>query len=316
MADFGELKKVPLRDMWKKEAKHFTPWLADNIKALGTALDFDFELEVIDTEVRVGNFFLDLLAEDVDTKRKVIIENQLEQTDHDHLGKLITYASGINAYAIIWVAESFRDEHRQALEWLNQRTDPETHFFAVVVEGLQIDDSKPAYNFKPIVFSNEWQKLNKNNLSNRDEMYRSYYQPMADELREKHRFTNSRKARKSNDYSFYSGIKGVHYCAVVSYGVPRVEVYFTNDTIIDNKQLFDILKTQKRDIEKQYGQDFEWSRLDDKQACAIRLKRNRGKLLSKMTEKEKDELRRWHIDNLLKLKKVFTPFIEQALEGK
>ncbi len=311
-----------LRDIWPNEAKDFTPWLAENIKALSNALGF--ELEVIDTEVRVGDFFLDILAEDVRTKRAVIIENQLTPSDHGHLGQLITYASGFEAFIIIWIAETIRDEHMDAIDWLNQRTDPDTQFFAVEVEGLQIDDSKPAPNFKPIVFPNEWQRsknrTSKNRTSNADskgEMYRSYFQPMADELREKHSFTTSRKARTTNDYSFYSGIKGVHYCAVFGRsGIPRVELYFTKETKIDTKALFDILETQKRDIEEQYGQDFVWSRLNDKQACAIRLIRNRGKPLSEMTEKEKDEVRRWHINNLLKMKKVFNPLVEQALQDK
>ena len=141
MPNFSELKKVSLNEIWKHEASDFTPWLAENIQELGDALGMD--LEIVDREAPVGDFSLDLLAQVEGSSRTVVIENQFKQTNHDHLGKLLTYAGGNDASVVIWVSEKIRDEHRQALEWLNQRTDTETQFFAVVVEILQIDDFKP-----------------------------------------------------------------------------------------------------------------------------------------------------------------------------
>lgn len=194
MLNFSELKRIPLREKWNHEASDFTPWLESNIQILGDALGMD--LEVVDREVPVGDFFLDLLARDLGSSRTVVIENQLTQTDHDHLGKLLTYAAGFDASIVVWVSEEVRDEHRQAMEWLNQRTDTETQFFAVVPEVLQIDDSNPALEFKLIVSPNEWQKFQKQktstNLTPRQEKYKGYFQALIDELREEHEFTGAR----------------------------------------------------------------------------------------------------------------------------
>ena len=215
MKDFGELKRVPLREIWSHEADDFTPWPAENIEALGAALNLD--LELTSREASVGDFSLDLLAKDLDSSKTVIIENQLSQTDHDHLGKLLTYAAGFDASTVIWIAEEVRNEHRQALEWLNQKTGVDTQFFAVEVEGLKIDDSKPALNFKPVVFPNEWQKSQRQkastNTSPKLEKYREYFQGLIDELRETYNFTRAGISQLQNWYEFTSGVQGIYYYA-------------------------------------------------------------------------------------------------------
>ncbi|MCP5061939.1 MAG: DUF4268 domain-containing protein [Ignavibacteriae bacterium] len=316
MSKFGELKNVPLRKLWPNEASDFIPWLASNIEALGKALGL--ELELMEREASVGDFSLDLLAKDLGTSRMAIIENQLTQTDHDHLGKLLTYAAGFIASIVIWVSESIREEHRQALEWLNQRTDTETQFFGVVAEVLQIDDSKPAYNFKPVVFPNEWQKLKKqktsSNISSKGEKYRIYFQSLIDELRKKYKFTGAKAGQPQSWYSFSSGIKGIQYSANFALGgKARTEIYIDQGDYDLNKKLFDTLKNHLSEIDKDYMSLFEWERLDDKKSCRIAIYRDG---IIDASDSELEQLRRWHIENLLRLKKDFIPYIQTTVKQK
>jgi hypothetical protein len=318
MSSFGELKKVSLREIWPHEAHDFTPWLAENVEELGIALGL--ELELVEREASVGDFSLDLLAKDLSTARTVIIENQLTATDHDHLGKLLTYAAGFEAYTVIWVSEVVRDEHRQAMEWLNQRTDAETAFFSVVVEVIQIDDSKPAFNFKPVVFPNEWQKSRKqkspsNPVSLRGEKYRQYYQSLIDELREKHRYSGAKLGQPQNWYSFSaSGIRGILYSAVFAQGGRvRTEVYIDQQDFDKNKALFDALFSHAGEIAEEYGTPIEWERLDGKRACRIAVYRD-GSIDD--SDSDLEEIHNWHIENLLKVKEVFTPRINTILKSQ
>jgi len=274
---FGKIKKLNLRDIWPKEAKDFTPWLADNIGALGEALGMELELK--DTEAAVGDFSLDLLAKDLGTGHTVIIENQLTQTDHDHLGKLLTYAAGYSASTVVWLAEVIRDEHRQTLEWLNQRTDEETQFFGVVVEVFKIDDSKPAYSFKPVVSPSEWQKSKKRQISGtvsaKGEAYRNYFQSLIDELREKYQFTNAKIGQPQNWYAFSSGVSNIPFAAVFAQGgKARTELYIDVGDGEKNKALFDWLYEQRDEIHYKLGKKLEWERLDDKRASRIAVYRD------------------------------------------
>lgn len=314
MKKLSKIKRLNLREAWPKEASAFTPWLADNIKELGDALGLELELET--REASFGDFSLDLLAKDLGTNHAVVVENQLTQTDHDHLGKLLTYSAGFGASVIIWVAESMRDEHRQTLEWLNQRTDTDTQFFGVVIELLQIDDSNLAYNFKPVVLPNEWQKSKRSqasgSISLRGEAYKTYYQLLIDELREKHKFTGARVAQPQNWYAFSSGISGIAISAVFASGEKaRVELYIDMGDSEKNKALFDWLFDQKDAIETDVGIKLQWERLNEKRASRIAI--NRAGSIDKSVE-ELQQIREWQIKQLLTFKKVFSPLVKAGIK--
>jgi len=151
--ELGTLKRLEPRTAWESESKDFTPWLKDNIHLLAEKLDM--ELEVIEIESPVGGFVVDLLAKEISSDRLVVVENELKVSDHDHLGKLLTYAAGTDASAVVWIATEFRDEHQETLDWLNTVTSNDVGFFGLELELLQIGDSLPAPNLRVVVSPSE-----------------------------------------------------------------------------------------------------------------------------------------------------------------
>lgn len=306
MIIFGEIKPVVIRDIWRNEATDFTPWLVENIEHLGQALEM--ELEVQEREANVGDFSLDILAKDLGTGRTVIIENQLKETDHDHLGKLLTYAGGFDAGVLVWIAKELRDEHRKALEWLNEQTGPDVDFFGVVIEVIRIDESKPAFSLRPVVFPNEWQKdrgSGRTITSPKAEAYREYFQGLIDDLRTKHKFTGAKVGQPQSWYSFSSGVRGIIFSNSFALGGKvRAELYIDLQDKDRNKKLFDRLQDQQASIEHEFGGDLSWERLDDKRACRIAMYRE-GHIEEPLSAL--NEIRDWSIENLLKLKKILLP---------
>ena len=320
MVELGSIEQVDLREVWSHEAQDFTPWLAENLDKLGEALGLDLELR--SAEAAVGPFSLDVLAHDLGSNRPVIIENQLEVTNHDHLGKLLTYAAGYDAYAVVWLTKEFRDEHRQALDWLNQRTDEDTQFFGVVVEAWRIDKSRPAPHFRAVAFPNDWQKQSSkgqrnsgatSNVSERGERYRAFFQSLIDTLREEHRFTNARKGQPQSWYNFSSGTRGVSYNPSFSppRGIARVELYVDRGDHDLNKRLFDELEDRKETIESLIQGEWEWERLDNRRACRISVVRAAN------IDDHPDTLEKlqgWMVDRLLAFKRVFGPHLAELVE--
>ena len=307
----GRIKKGDLREAWPHEATDFTPWLAEHISELGEALGMELELQ--SQEARVGTFSLDLLARDTGTNLTVIIENQLEPTNHDHLGKLLTYAGGYDANVIIWVAKDFRDEHRQALDWLNQRTDQDTEFFGVVVEVWKIDSSRPAPHFNLVATPNEWQreaaeKVRMGNVSDRSLRYKSFFQKLIDRLRQK-KFTTARKAPSKSWCNFSSGYgpRGLFVVSFNSGGRVGVEIYMNSD-MDSNKILFDQLIKKKILIESELGESLEWERLDHRKASRIALRRQ-GSIDD--DQKALKEMEDWTVGKLMDFKRVFSPHLDE-----
>jgi hypothetical protein len=146
----GSIAPVDVRKVWENEQFHFTPWLArpENAGLLSRAIGLELEVENI--EVAVGPYSADILAKDVATGRYVVIENQFGKTNHDHLGKLLTYASVLDARAIVWISEVFTDEHQKTLDWLNDHTTEQLEFYGVSLELWQIDQSRPAVRFNVV----------------------------------------------------------------------------------------------------------------------------------------------------------------------
>jgi hypothetical protein len=309
MPDLGSIVPINLRELWPHEAQDFTPWLSQNLDRLGAVLGFD--LELVETESCVGPFHCDIVAKEVNTDHVVIIENQLEDGDHSHLGQLLTYASGKDASIVVWIAKSLCDEYRQALTWLNQRTDQKTQFFGVVPECFRIDQSRPVVNFTIIVAPNNFQKRAAEKLvvtsSDLYERFRNFFQTLYDELRENHHFTNAKRAQPQNWATFSSGVSGLVYgLSFARNNKVRCEIYidFADQTL--NKLVFDRLTEKKETLEASFGEQFVWERLDGKRASRIALYRS-GSING--DEAELTSLHHWAIEKLLKFKEVFRPIL-------
>ena len=321
MVDLGEIKRVDLREVWPNEASDFTPWLAENLDKLGEALGLDLELQ--SAEAAVGAFSLDVLAHDLGSNRPVIIENQLETTNHNHPGQLLTYAAGYDAYAAVWLTRDFRDEHRQALDWLNQRTDEDTAFYGVVVEAWRIDGSRPAPHFRVVAAPNDWQKHTSSvaktggtgAASERDQRVHKFYQALIDTMRDEHQFTKQREAGYHPWCNLRSGYTGVNYNPRFVYkdNIARVEVYICGNVRDWNKRLFDALETRKENIESELPGTWEWQRLDDVKVCRISTIYQQGIHIDDDDE-SLEAVQDWMVEQLLAFKRVFTPHLAELVK--
>lgn len=303
MVQLGRLEKVKdLRLVWKNEAQDFIKWLAkeENLNLLGNELDIDIDL--INMEAKTGSFSTDILAMESNTENKIVIENQLESTDHDHLGKIITYASGHDAKTIIWIVKDVREEHRRAIDWLNEHTDEDINIFLCRIELWKIDESNLAPKFQIVSSPNNWTKTIKrstdNKLSATKLLQLNYWTKLAERLEDLTEF-NARKPNPQHWYDLAIGSSLAHISLTVNTLKKEIRI---ETWISDNKDLYDYLESQKEVIEKELGYSLNWERLDDKKASRISI----SKKIDINKEENWDEAIDWHLEKAVEFYNVFS----------
>lgn len=308
--EFGELKNIAIKNIWESEHGKFTPWLSENIDKISEVIGKDLEID--QTEYPVGNFSADILATDLSTSKKVIIENQFGDSNHKHLGQIILYCAGVDANTLIWVSEKFKDEHKKTIEWLNANTLKNIEFYAIEIEIIQIDNSRPVPRFTVVVspnknFSGEIDSPS-NELSDTQGAYKNFFQKLIDDLREKHHFTNAKAGQPQSWYSFASE-NSRFFKYSLSFALKeriRAEIYIDSGEQKINKELFDRLYKIKEKIEKEFGEALVWEKLDTKRASRIAIYKD-GSINS-----DSDQLlliHEWAIEKLLKFKKIFPKYL-------
>ena len=308
--DLGILKIITPRKKWNHEERDFTPWLAEHIEELSKAVGI--ELEVENTEVACGPYSADILAKDTGTGKFVVIENQLEKTNHDHLGKAITYASVLDASTIVWVATNFTEEHKKALDWLNDHTNDEISFYGVLLELWQIDESRPALRFNIISKPNlavrqAARSMAIDELSDRRKFQYNFWMKFRDKL-EKTKKIPSLQTPKPHywfDISLgKSGIKISNICNTDENSI-GIRIYISNK-IADT--MLPYLENKKEEIERALGESLLWNPNPN----------NRDKIISLLhstdfnSSKKTDEAIDWLIEKSVKFRDVFSKIIKQA----
>ena len=274
----GKFERVDLREMWEDESRDFTPWLAqeENLSLLGETIGIDLELQA--KELFIGNYKADIVATDISNNQTVIIENQLEKSNHDHLGKIITYASGIGASVIVWICKAINDEHRQAIDWLNENTNADINLFGLEIEFWRIDDSPPAPKFNIICSPNEWtqsakESIAKAELSETKQLQLEFWGSLKEYMNRNKTFLSLRRPRAQHWYSMAIGRSKFNISLTTNTISSRLgcEIYMRGDTA---KDAFRELRKEREQIEKEMGTELNWQELPEGQDCRIILHRD------------------------------------------
>lgn len=308
-ADLGVIKSVRMREIWKHEELEFTPWLASeaNIARLGEAIGEELQVEGV--EVSVGPFTADILARDA-SGGYVVIENQFGKTDHDHFGKLLTYAATLGAKTVVWIAEQFTDEHRKLVEWLNERTGEELSLFAVEAELLTIDDSRPALRFNVLAEPTEIARQavavrnTAGTVTDAQRLQLEFWTAFRELLLKRRVVLSAQAARPQYWYDVPVGRSGfvISNLANTTEGRIGTRLYLTNRVADVALQA---LEKEKATIEAEIGEPLHWNPRPDR--------RDRVIMVSRVVDLEDrakwPEYCEWLVERVSKFRKAFTPRI-------
>lgn len=308
MSTLGKLKTIDLRAGWPHEAYDFTQWLAlpENMQELSD--EIGLSLGDIQTEVRIGGYKVDMVAVDEDTDKKVIIENQLEYTDHKHLGQIITYAAGYNASLVIWIVKDVREEHKKAIEWLNNATHSDLGFFLIKMELWQIEDSPFAPKFNIVVEPNDWAKSIADNqpatkrLTETKGMQLGFWSKFKEFIDEKHpQIRAGRKPRAQHWYNISFGTSEAHIMLTINSKDATVGcgIYISN-----SPELYKRFHDNKDTIEAETGA-LQWMELEGKNASRIKLNHP----CEPDDEEKWPELFEWLSSKTINFQKTFSKYI-------
>lgn len=310
MTAIGRLIEVNVRELWEHEQYDFSNWLAkdSNLEYLNEIIGLT--LTDVEKEVFVGPYRCDLVAKDETSGTTVIIENQLETTNHDHLGKVITYAAGTGAKVLVWIVKEAKEEHRAAVEWLNNNTNNDVNFFLIEIHAYKIGNSDPAPKFEVVEKPNDFVRR-RNSRRDDGELNKSqserliFWEQFNEAVIRRGKPFNIRKATTDHWYDIAIGSSEAHIAIdlVNKNGRIVVELY-----INDNKDLFDKLLEKKDEIEERLGLSFIWDRLDNKKASRIK-HYIRG--LDFDDHSNYEELNDQIIDAAIKMREVFKSYIDK-----
>lgn len=273
----GRLMKIDLRDVWSKEAGDFTPWLAleENLTLVGETIGLELELEA--QEKNVGPFRADLLCKDTATGSWVLIENQLERTDHAHLGQLLTYAAGLNAVTIVWVASRFAEDHRAALDWLNEVTGSNINFFGLEIELWRIGESQVAPKFNMASKPNDWTKSTggqgpgpTTSLTDTKLLQQEYWTTLREYMIENNSNVKPTKPAPQHWMNFAIGRSYFQLQSFANTKENRIAIGLTM-TGPEAKPHFHLLSQEREEIEQEFGETLEWLELPERKESRIML---------------------------------------------
>jgi len=309
MIQLGQLQKIDdLRIAWESEPEHFTPWLANNLKLLGDTIGIELELE--SQEKEVGPFNADILCKDMATNNWVLIENQLERTDHTHLGQLMTYAAGLNAVTIVWIAERFTDEHRAAMDWLNEHTDEKINLFGLEIELWRVNDSLIAPKFNIVCKPNDWFRTVRNateKITPAKQIQLRFWTQFKEYLESNKSFLKRQKPGMQHWYDHTIGRSGIKLSSIINIKPPEIRAEFQ---VNHSKAKDDFAKFEKQreSIERSLGFELVWHNPDNATACRCYIKKS---IDLSSDETLWPECFAWLREHLEKMHKVFAPLVKQ-----